>query len=210
MTFDFQRIEGSWVDRPVYIIGGGPSLVGFDFKRIRGLGVLVGVNRSAFIADTDVLVTLDRMFARNFRDDVARFVDSGKEAVLAMVPNEDTHEPISGATYVTARRNRGLSDDPRDLRGVNSGYAALGLAYLRRAKEIALLGFDFQWTGGKSHFHSGYRWQNKNAHRMLNRWATDFELAGQQLAEIGANVVNYVGPQGSMVKAFPVQSLGEL
>lgn len=51
----------------------------------------------------------------------------------------------------------GLSDDPRALRtGQNGGYQSIGIAVLAGAARIVLLGYDMQYTGGKSHWHGGH------------------------------------------------------
>lgn len=207
----FVEIDGDWSDVPVYVIGGGPSLLDFDFNKLKGMGILVGANRTAFVVPCDTMVTLDQHFTRMCHEEITHYVSTGGEAVIAMTPNERCIKPIKGAKYMCLRRNGGLSKDRRDLFGVNSGYAALGLAYLRKAREIALLGFDFKVNSkGKSHFHAGYSWHRSNNHRFLNQWATNFEKARQQLEEIGATVINFVGPEGSNVTAFKTAPLGDL
>lgn len=207
----FTKITGDWSDKDVYIIGGGPSLIGFNFSKLRGRGVLVGINRSALDVGTDCLVSLDQHACRMLRDDIEAYCQSGKEAVLAMPPNENGHRPIEGATYVYRRRNEGLSDDPRDLYGINSGYCGLGLAYLRRARFVGLLGFDMQYAqSGKTHFHGGYSWHAKSSHKLMNQWATNFGLAAKQFAAYGARVVNYVGEPESKIEVFEKRPLGEL
>lgn len=206
----FSRIEGKW-NSPVYSVGGGTSLIGFDFGRLRGKGILVGVNKSAWLYGLDVMVTLDQHFAKEHREDIQAFVDDGGEAILAMPPSETGHKPIRGATYVHRRRNEGLSDDPTSLYGVNSGYAALGVAYLRRAPSVALLGYDMQYgKDGRTHHHDGYPWHNKASHRMMDKWATNFEMAAQQCATTGVEVINFVGAPDSKITAFPKASLGDL
>lgn len=214
MALPFSEITGDWSDQPLYIIGGGPSLEGFDFSKLDGRKL--GANKSAWVADCDAMCTLDQHFARMARQDIEKFVLDGGEAYLAMPPNENDHVPIPGATYVVRRRNGGLSDDPRDLYGVNSGYACLGLAYLKGAKEIALLGFDMKAKIDRkgsligTHWHGGYQWHNSSNHRYYDRWASNFEKAAQQLSKVGANVVNFVGSNGSAITAFPTAPLEDL
>ena len=103
-------------------------------------------------------------------------------------------------------RGDGFSTDPDTLRGSNSGFAALNLAYLLGYREIALLGFDFQWSAGNSHFHDGYAWQNRQADRHLATWCRAFDTIDQS----DVNIVNFVGPSGSRIKAFEVRPLSDL
>jgi len=211
MQLPFQPIAGRF-DEPVYIVGGGPSLKGFDFSRIRGAGYLLGCNKSAWWAGCDGLFTLDQHFARMHRKDIADFVSYGRDAWLAMPVNDDRHDPIPGAHYVIRDRGKGLSDDPRYIYGVNSGFGALGLAYMMQAPSIALLGLDMQYgKDGSTHAHEGYSWHNPKAHRWMCRfWSKAFDQAAQQCAAAGIEVINYVGPQGSAITAFPTAPLDDL
>lgn len=207
----FGEISGDWSDKPVYIIGGGPSLVGFDFSRLPD-GYKIGANKSAFVADCDTLFSLDQTFVRHTQADLALFA-ARKEVILAMPTTEDGHKPIEGVTYVRRVRGTGLSKRPDEVWGLNSGYGSLGVAFLRGAKEIALLGFDMQVANnGKSHFHEGYSWHSRQNHKFLNRYAADFDRAAYQLRQSGANVINFVGPAGSKIPehVFPQRPLGDL
>ena len=203
----FSEITGDWSDRPTYIVGGGSSLTGFDFKRLDGR--TVGCNRAAFDADCDVLVSLDQHFCRMQRDEIQHFVDEGREAILVMPPSEVGHKQVEGATYVYRVRNQGLSDDPARVYGLHTGYAALGVCYLKKAKEIGLLGMDMV-SGSTVHWHGSYPWQNKNSNRFMNKWSMDFGKAAQQLEQAGINVVNFVGIPKSKLTEFQTRPLEDL
>lgn len=205
----FGRIEGDWSDQPLYIIGGGPSLKGFPFDRIPGRKL--GCNKAAWLSGSDALVTLDQNFARQCRADIQRFADNGGEVVMVMPPSENGHKQIEGATYVQRVRNQGLSTQPDRLYGVHTGYAALGLAFLKGAKEIALLGIDMQVSKGGFHWHDSYPWQNEQAHRFMGKWADGFERAYQQLTEAGVSVTNFVDPNMPLrLATFPTRPLEDL
>ena len=184
------------------IIGSGPSLTGFDFSRLPP-AVRFGANKSAWLADCDVLVTIDHNFHRNFRSEIEAFPG---EKIVARAQDE----PIPGVTYVKYARNELLSDDPETLHGYNSGYAALNIAYQRGYKRIGLLGMDFKWDGDRSHFHDGYRWQNKKTAKYLSCWTVAFDRCLPQLAAKGVTVTNFVGPKGSGITAFETHPLETL
>ncbi len=58
-----------------------------------------------------------------------------------------------GLTYVASMGGAGLCRTPGVLhQGLNSGYQAMNLAYHLGATRMALLGYDMQRTGGRSHW----------------------------------------------------------
>jgi len=181
-----------------FVIGSGPSLTGFDFSYLPP-ATRIGANKGAWIANCDIMVTLDRHFPRKCREQIESFTG---EKVFA-VSRDDTryHDDI---TYVKRERGDGFAPEGA-LRGYDSGFAALNLAWQRGYKSIGLLGFDFKWAGGRTHFHEGYPDQNKKTASMLERWAKEFDRVGNMV-----NAVNYVGPHGSNVTAFPTRPLEEL
>jgi hypothetical protein len=186
------------------VIGSGPSLTGFDFNQLPA-GYRFGANKSGWLADCHVLVTLDRNFPRKCAAELAAYRG---EKVIAVGPEDARDDPT--VTYVRRERADGFSDDPGALRGLDSGFAALNLAYLRGFKDIALLGFDFMWNEGRSHFHEGYVSQNKHTDRFLGNWAPAFHRVVPQLEAAGCRVTNFVGPRGSRVTAFPTRPLEDL
>lgn len=183
-----------------YVIGSGPSLTGFDFDALPE-GYRIGANKSAWLANCDALVSIDKNFWRNYSKEIAAF--KGDKYITQ---NTLRDQPDYGAKIMGHDRGDGFSRDPNTLRGSNSGFAALNLAYLLGYKEIALLGFDFQWSSGKSHFHDGYTWQNKQADRHLATWQRAFDTIDQS----DVNIVNFVGPSGSRITAFKARPLSDL
>lgn len=186
------------IDHDCFVIGSGPSLTGFDFTKLPP-AVRIGANKGAWIADCDTLVTLDRHFPRKCQAEIEAFQG---EKIIAALPEEMF---LDGVTYVKRERGDGFSESPFALRGYDSGFAALNLAYQRGYKRIALLGFDFKWDGRKSHFHDGYASQNSKTPMMLERWALAFNRVANKV-----NCINYVGPLGSNVTAFPTRPLEDL
>lgn len=183
-----------------FVIGSGPSLTGFDFDKLPDGVFRIGANKSGWIANCDVLVTLDRYFPTRCQAELQAFQNT---IFIARRPEEE--KVIERATYVMRERGEGFSDNIDALRGYDSGFASLNLAYLMGFKSIALLGFDFKWVDNQSHFHEGYSIQNKHTHHMLGRWAKAFDKVKHKV-----NCTNYVGPHGSNVTAFPTRPLEDL
>lgn len=187
-----------------YVIASGPSLIGFDFDALPD-GFRIGANRSAWLAKCDAFCTVDKNFHMRERERIAAF---GANAHVSL--RDSTYTPISGVTYWNHARNlEGLAFATQTLAGSNSGFGAFNLAVQLGYTEIALLGFDMKWDGGRSHFHEGYN-QNFSVDRRLGNWAMAFDAAAKQLRGKGVNVTNFVGPMGSRIKAFPTAPLGDL
>lgn len=186
-----------------YVIGGGPSLTGFDFDALPG-GYRIGANKVGWLAKCDALVTVDRNFHRNFREQLLAFPGAVYVAI------DGQRETLPNVTYWTHRRDEGFAMKPGYLCGSNSGYAALNLAFLLGYKEIALLGFDFMWDEDRSHFHDGYARQTRNVDRQLGNWVRSFKTAAAQLTTAGVSVTNFIGPKGSRLAVFPNAPLGDL
>jgi hypothetical protein len=186
-----------------YVIASGPSLLGFDFDALPG-GTRIGANRSAWLANCDLLCTVDINFHNRERERIAPY---GANAHVGL---EDMVNLIPGVTYWRHIGSApGLIRSPQTLGGSNSGFAAFNLAVQLGYTEIALLGFDMKWDEGRSHFHEGYN-QRFHVDHQLRAWAQAFDEAARQLQGTGVRVTNFVGPMGSRVKAFPTAPLREL
>lgn len=172
----------------VFLIGGGPSLRGFNFECLRGR-VLVAVNDAAVhVPFASALFSLDAGWIRNRREMVDAFAG---EKYLAVAP--DFHFPSGPkACYLKRdRQGRGLSLDLSIIYmgGGNSGYGALNLAALKGATRIVLLGYDL--VGPNQHWHSGYDWADAlGSDELYRRWAQQFDLAAEELRQRGVQVVN--------------------
>lgn len=193
----------------VYIVGGGTSLRGFDFDRVRDKGLLLGVNDGAYYADAPVLFSLDASYARKRW----HYIKSHPEPYLALPEaHEARHfEGAEGVQFYERRRGEGLSEDGRYIFGVNSGFGALNLAYHKGAKFIVLLGFDMKTDdNGDIHFHQGYPWEAdaKRTARYYEKWARPFETVAKQLDRAGVEVWN--ASPISRIEAFPKCRLEDL
>jgi hypothetical protein len=64
--------DGAWEGEPCFIIGGGPSLKGFDFNRLRGQGRVIAINRALEYAPwADVVFFMDWKLYKRYHDNEA-------------------------------------------------------------------------------------------------------------------------------------------
>ncbi len=188
-----------------FVIGGGPSLRGFDFTALPP-AYRIGANKSAWLADCDALITLDRRFWQEFRPQISAF-----DGPVYVSDNALTFAPtLPNAKVMRLTRSDGLARDHDEIRGSNSGYAALNLAVLFGFRNIGLLGLDFRCEDNATHYHEGYAWQPAATSRSLRTWAKAFDTIAEDLGYFGARVFNFIGPHGSNVTAFPTIPLESL
>jgi len=211
MQLPFKQVDRK-IDDPVYIVGAGTSIGDFNFDRIRNKGTLIGCNKSAWWFDCHLLFSLDQHFVRMCKNEISWLIESGGEAWLSLPVNERSDKLVDGANYLIRESGKGISKDSRYTFGLNSGYAAINLAYLMGAKQIGLIGLDMQYGKyGETHIHDGYSWHNKNSHRwMCNIWYKAFRDMKSRVDEEGVKVINYVGSPASKIDALEKRPLSEL
>jgi hypothetical protein len=156
--------DGAWRGNSCFIIGGGPSLVGFDFNRLRGRGKIIVINKGfTAVPFADVLFFMDHMsFYRRLLTE--KF---GPESIKAW-------RAFAGIKAFLNLRGRATEGDIYSIRslgrfgispslarglfhGGNSGYGAINLALCLGAAPIYLLGYDMRYApDGETHWHGGY------------------------------------------------------
>ncbi len=182
-----------WQDKKVFLVGGGPSLRGFDFQRLAAWPrqIVVGINQSIWDAPCDVGVSMDYLFCQRNHDRLAQFAQD-HELYLAVGNRWYEHMArIPGAIYLKNFEREGLSLDPEYVcRGGTSGYAALNVAVLKLSGVIVLLGYDYGAAGtGRHHYHDAYPWMRANAENW-KAWAEHYKHAAEVCAQQGIVVVN--------------------
>lgn len=196
-----------WDDATAFLLGGGPSLTGFDFNRLLGLGHICAVNQAMFGSPCECGVTVDHSFVRNRVDQLRDFAKH--KPLYLCLGNEwwksDLPE-IEGAIYLQSCGNAGISRNPRLLnKGATSGYLALGVAVAKRAREIVLLGYDYKTIGGAHHYHNTYPWHHNANDQSWSIWARRYGAASVDCRNMGIKVFN--ASLESELECFPKISL---
>lgn len=182
----------------IYIVGGGSSLRGFDWRRLDGRRV-IAVNRAFEVLPNAECVYFSDLRFWTWHSEKLLQHKARKISGVRRMPHEaiETYQ-ITGIT--------GLDMNPGCLRqGNNSGYGAINLAAHLKVKEIMLLGFDMQFTAGQCHWHDGY--PVINVERVFGKMVGFFDSLVQPLKDLGISVFN--ANPSSVLSTFPKISLDE-
>lgn len=200
---EFGQVEGpDWNDRPVIVVGAGPSLKGFDFSRIKGLGYVLAIKQThRDLPFADACFGLDLKWMEWARAELIEVAARMPLYLAIPEPGFYGFDPIPGAIYLKRLRANCTFATARDSieSGCNSGFGGFNLAWHKRPRHVVLFGFDF----AGQHYDPGHypaRPADHNA-RYLPKWAQVFETTLHQWRAIGANVLN-ASPQ-SNIACFP-------
>ena len=155
--------DGMWAGRDVVIVGGGPSLKGFDWHRLQDFDCkVIAVNRAYETTDPDMVFGVDNQFfewaetGRFGRDNRAKW-----QRLSCPIVTATTYGAGARYVHVRAHKDGAIGASLRDgvYHGGNSGLGAIHTACLLGARRVYLLGFDClpTGTGNTAHWHDGYQ-----------------------------------------------------
>lgn len=195
--------EGAWNGRRAFVVGGGPSLRGFDFSRLRGERI-IAVNRAFEVLPfAEILFSMDyRYYGYAVRTAAFREFRGRKVWLDTM------GYPYVGVETLRMSSVEGLSWSLASglATGANSGHGAVNLALLLGADPVYLLGFDFAEDEKGSHFHSGYPFVRKDG--KLDEYRTRLEAIAPDVLAKGRRIVN-LSP-ASKLEGFPRERFEDL
>jgi hypothetical protein len=200
--------DNVWAGERCFVVGGGPSLIGFNWELLRDTGRVIAVNRA--IEDVpwaDIMFSLDNRlynWLHSQRDSLnpktlqAYDHFAGMKVWLdsAAYPfGDDIYTvPFLGHVGVSFSLKEGLYS------GGNSGSAALGLAVALGCSPIVLLGFDMgHASNGATHYHDGY--PQESCDPQSRTWIETLNKIAPKIKVAGIQVIN-ANPQ-SNVRCFP-------
>ena len=153
-----------------FVIGGGPSLRGFDFSKLANRHT-IAVNKSIFdVPNLEYFITVDHSFLGKISRKQIQNNSSTKIFVADLsypylqqldgrIVDTRTNTVYRLGLFdmiIKSRKKDGIGLSFLDFRtGKNSGYCALQLAVVLGFKRIYLLGFDLL-AKNSSHYHGGY------------------------------------------------------
>jgi len=189
-------------DKTIYIIGGGPSLKGFNWNLLEGKNVLC-VNR-AFQQVPWALAVFwtDSRFYRWFQKELEEFKGIKVACRYSQLYKKDI-------VLVKSTGGHSIDLDAHCVKsGNNSGYGALNVAFHLGAKKIYLLGYDMWSDASGTHWHDGYI--TSHNHGIYDRaMIGDFSKAEAHYRKVGINLYN-ANPKSrleSITKCSIIQAL---
>lgn len=199
--------------RTAIVIAGGWSVSQYDVADLRAADrIVIGVNESAVLAQCDVGITMDRLWAEHRYERYLAtragdlWIRRGADKALPEHPRRKRFE--------CDHRSHHMSSEPSILNGTNSGMCALNFAFQLKPERAYLFGFDMQrGPNQEPYHHPPYRctgecgeqceWANQNGATKPGKyreWAPQFKSIARQFRKRGISVkqVN----NRSMMKAF--------
>lgn len=195
---------------PTVIVGGGHSLTGFDLEQLRGRAHVIAVKGVIFDlpwADCGAGIDHPRLIEWQQRLD-----DVSMPVYWAVTPSLIAHDKVKrpkSVTFLQKLEGFKISTDPSKLNeGGTSGFGALGVAVHKRAKDIVLLGFDYD--GPQKNWHRNGGHYKEHRHQQLAAWAIwarSYDVAVPGLKALGVRVRN-ASPK-SRITAFEKITLAQ-
>ena len=180
---NYGKVNPIWKGDTVYIVGGGPSLKGFEWNKLRGKKTIVINKAIKFWPEADVMYWTDGRVYNWLKEDIIKF--KGKRFTIS---------PRSYPCDVTVlRRGKKLGIEwsmDSIAHGSNSGAAAINLALHLGAKRIILLGYDMGRNNSESHFHDGYPTSVTADNIYKNQFLPSFSVIRDDIKGKGIQVFN--------------------
>ncbi len=202
--------SGCWEGQTCFILGGGPSLEGFEYKWLEGQRT-IGINKTFMTFPATVNYSMDYNFfdlaqytldpkSKDFNLHQVWMAYPGKKIFLH---HDEKDRFAEGIYYVNEIQEKGVSFDLE--RGIypgnNSGCGALMLAVAFGCKKIGLLGYDLKVKGTRTHWHEGYGYPLKDVAKSLEDFRGCIDEWGPMILGMGIRVYN-LSPD-SALQSFP-------
>lgn len=193
-----------WTGRDVAIVASGPSVKPADVALLKDRLTVFAIKKNVEIAPfAEAVYGCDYPWWRS----VSGLKDFAgwRFAYAEKACNEFGAQKVG----IDVRSDRLLFDQRGVVgSGGNSGFQALNLAVQFGARRVLLMGFDCQDR-------SGVHWYGRNTARGMSnpgennfrRWRVAFDMAAQQLREMGVETVN--ASPVSDIKGFPKRGVAE-
>lgn len=199
-----------WAGQTCFIIGGGPSLSGFDWSQLKDQKV-IGINKAFIQYPVDINFGIDYRFfeilqySSNHHNPNYDLYERWRrfEGYKVFVRRSPSEVFAAGIHYVPALNYKAISFDLSQgiYPGSNSGVGAILLAVGLGCKRIGLLGYVFKIRGNQTHWHTGYSHQTVNSliknldgfRRCVDEWADGLAQHGIKVVNLSSdsNLQNY-------------------
>jgi hypothetical protein len=160
MRKSIQEVFDIFCGQDVYIIGGGNSLKGFDFSRLKDKKVIATNAAYRYVDNKDaILFWMDESWADEQGSDLENHPSKFRftSSTLARRSVLEDSEAFHGARYLYHSGEMGYDPNVDNVKGNNSGTQAVNFAINLQPRKIILLGFDMGASGTPTHFHKHHR-----------------------------------------------------
>jgi hypothetical protein len=180
----------------ISVIASGWSLAGIDFDRIPGLRI--GVNDSAWRAEAQLGVTMDRLFFEGRHNQLAHAFPSSSPRAMYYRRGIDKGG-LAPASWIGFDCDNTSVEMSREwvpacrLNGLNSGICAINLAFRQDPERVILWGFDMcRSPDGRAYYHEPYPWAPTPATKpgKYAEWVPAFHSIAYQFRMAGIDLLN--------------------
>lgn len=194
----------NWVNSTVVIVGGGPSLRGFDFAGIEKHRSIAVNTAFQLVPKADVLFYADTRWWRWHGAEVKKTF-KGSRIVTTSSASQAYLDPAvvrMGRDYRYQDNDEPLSLTPGYLSGSDSGYMSINLAVQMGASRIILLGYDMGFDGNISHWHDDHPIQSKLTD-YVDRFAPTYPKLVESLHKRGIEILRCTPSALTMIPEMP-------
>ncbi|GAH87905.1 unnamed protein product, partial [marine sediment metagenome] len=188
------------MEKSVFLVGGGNSLRGFDFEKLKDRDTIV-VNKSLeYLPNATYFITMDftalkkmtkiinisptKIFIANFTKPYLQ----EKEGRIVDVRFPLIYKLEDFDIIIKSYKTEGMGIKFNDFRnGDNSGFCALQLAVVLGYEEIHLLGIDLV-VGEETHFHKGYGESKEKFGKKLDKYYENFVIGINELKKKNSGI----------------------
>ncbi len=138
------KVFPDWSGRCVHVLGGGPSVAGFDVSLVSG-DIVIACNNAGLdiMPEADCILVMDARWLQWNADRLGE----NRSPLKVYTQKPPRFEPPQGWTFIARNDTDPLSHSLESLSGACSGAKAINLAYLLGASEIILHGFEMKPVG---------------------------------------------------------------
>lgn len=185
-----KRVEG----QNVFIIGGGPSLINFDFDKLKGRTVIALNSSFKGIQHlTTAIFWTDNDWAAKNYDDIMRFKGLRfNSRINAMKLINEGTQGFASSCVLNKHADFGFTTAINAVCGNNSGAQILNFVTNLKAYRVFLLGYDMNPSAqGKTHWHEGYEQAAAlYASAYKNLFIPSINSMAPFIKQLGVDVVN--------------------
>ena len=183
----------AWKDQRCFIVGGGESLKGFDFSKLKN-ELVIGVNRAYEAIDCTINYAMDNNLFHWITTGVLGQESKEKFEKFKGIPvwlDSAGYNYPKGIFVINRVASHNISPSMKEglNGGHNAGFGALSLAVCLGANPIYLLGFDMKGKNKQqAWWHDGYP-DNQND-KIYEGFMVDFKRVASNLKERNIRVIN--------------------